>query len=274
MRAHRSRARGFTLLEVMISLAILSVALVAIAGINSGAMNMHLYAKRLTIGTLLARGKMAAIESKLQAEGLPSDDNAEDGAFDEDGFPDYHWEAQIIRPKTENVNVANLLAMTGMGLEGPGKSKDGKGSADPMSGLLSQVSGVLGGGAPGTMGAGAAGAAGAAAMAGGAGGLLGGAMSAQFQKMLDDLGKTVREVRLTVSWKNGKQLEKFTVVSHFVSLGAGTDQAQSDAAAQALQNATNPDGTLKANSLMRPDRLNQLPRMPGLGNGLLQVGPR
>jgi prepilin-type N-terminal cleavage/methylation domain-containing protein len=81
----RERRGGFTLLEVMIAMAILSVALVALAGINSGAMNMHAYSKRLTVATFLARSKMADLEQKLQSEGLPADDEADDGTFEEEG---------------------------------------------------------------------------------------------------------------------------------------------------------------------------------------------
>jgi general secretion pathway protein I len=187
------RRFGFTLLEVMIALAILSVALVAIAGINSGALDMHSYAKRLTVASLLARSKMADLESELQAEGLPADDTEESGDFDKEGFPEYRWEAQIIRPKTEEINVTNLIAATGMGLEGLLGGADG--SPTPASTT--------------------------------SGGMLAGAMQGQIQRMLDDLGKAMREVRLTVSWQQGKQTDQFTVVTHVISLGRGTDQAAS-----------------------------------------------
>ncbi|MFN7135519.1 MAG: prepilin-type N-terminal cleavage/methylation domain-containing protein, partial [Myxococcales bacterium] len=109
---------GFTLLELIIAVAILGVALVAIHAINGGAVSMHAYSKRLTIATMLARSKMADIESKLQAEGLPADDETEEGDFDEEGFPRYKWKAEIIRPKTEDINTDSLLSMFGMGGDG------------------------------------------------------------------------------------------------------------------------------------------------------------
>src|SRR5437764_686478 len=58
--------RGFTLLEVMISLAILAIALVAISGLNGGAVTMHAYGRRATEATLLLRGKMLDVEDDLQ----------------------------------------------------------------------------------------------------------------------------------------------------------------------------------------------------------------
>ena len=232
-------APGFTLLEVMIALAILSVSLVALAGINSGAMNMHAYAKRLTVATMLARGKMADLEQKLQSEGLPTDDDVEQGTFEEEGYKEFRWEAQIIRPKTEDIDVNSLMAMTGMGLSG---GESGAGS-DPLAALGPLADQFIGDKAPeglaGMLGGGGGDLAG---MAGGAGGLLGGAMQSQMQQMLDNLGKSMREVRLTVSWGEKDSLDQFTVTTHVVSLGAGTDQAQSDVVAQqaskALQDAT------------------------------------
>ncbi len=217
------RAGGFTLLEVMIALAILAVSLVAISGINSGAIDAHTYSKRLTLATLLARSKMADLEQKLQSDGLPSDDKEEEGGFDEEGYPEYRWQAQIIRPKTEKVDTAQLLSLTGMGLTGA----DGKsGSAsDALKNLPPDVASKIPGGASALTGSSAPGGPTAAGM----GGLFGGMMQTQMQTMLDMLGKTVREVRLTVFWKSGKLVDKFTVVTHVVSLGQGTDQANSAA---------------------------------------------
>jgi general secretion pathway protein I len=228
MRRLSLHTRGFTLLEVIVALAILSVSLVAISTINASAINMHTYAKRLTVATLLARGKMADIESKLQSDGLPADDEVEDGNFRDEGYPEYHWEAKIIRPKTEDINTQNLLAMTGMGLTGQTGKDQSKGSGG-LDGLSSMVGSLLGtsSGSTGTDQSTMA------ALATNGGGLLGGAIQTQFQQMIDQLGKLIREVRLTVSWKSGKVVDQFTVVTHIVSLGPGTDQVQSDAVVNA-----------------------------------------
>lgn len=244
------RRGGFTLLEVMIALAILSVALVAIGGINSGAMDQHNYSKRLTIATMLARGKMNDLESKLQAEGLPSDDESEEGTFDSEGYPEYHWQAEMIRPKTEDISIENLISSLGLDeMLGGGTGKSGGASSTKSS---TSPSG------PKTTGL---------------GGALGGMMQAQLQRMVEDLGKAVREVRLTVSWKQGKQTDQFTVVTHIVSLGQGTDQANSQVAAPGQSTLQNQgaQGTGVPNPLapMGTPGLNnpfggKLPGMPGL----------
>jgi general secretion pathway protein I len=49
-------------------------------------------------------------------------------------------------------------------------------------------------------------------------------MQQQFQTMVDQLTKAVREVHLTVTWKEGKQTESFDLVTHVVSLGPGSDR--------------------------------------------------
>ena len=195
------------------------------------AIDMHAYAKRLTVATLLARSKMADLESQLMSEDLPADDTAEEGTFEDDGFPEYHWHAEIIRPKTENVTPAQLLSMAGLDAMDPNSSKSGSSSSSSSSGLMGMLGAATG--APSGMSQGQ-GTMMASAASGGAG-LLGGAMTGQVQTMLDMLGKSVREVHLTVSWKTGKVVDKFTVVTHVVSFGRDTATNNSDPAAQAAQ---------------------------------------
>jgi hypothetical protein len=54
--------------------------------------------------------------------------------------------------------------------------------------------------------------------------MLGPLASTQFQQMVDQITKTVREVHLTVSWKDGKQVESVDLVTHIVSTGPGGDR--------------------------------------------------
>ncbi len=239
-------ARGFTLLEVMIALLIVSAAIVAVAGINAGAMNMHAYSKELTVATLLARGKMADIEQELQSEGLPADDEVEEGDFSEEGFPKFRWRAEIIRPETEEIQVASI--MQSLGVDG---SSDGPLGSFLDSQLLSN-SDFYGGDLAGS---------GITTDVGallGSSGLVGGVLTTQLQTMLDSLGNAVREVRLTISWgekKDGRQGESFSIATHVVSLGQGTDQRQSDAEAQALDSALN-SGTTGTSTKAQTNAIN------------------
>src|SRR5207302_1516943 len=185
-----SRAHGFTLLEVMISLAILAVALVAISDLNGGAVAMHAYGRRATEATLLLRGKMLDLEDDLQKKGFSDFNDEQHGDFDGDGAPDYSWSAEILKPDVQ-LDPAQLLNMLGAG--GDAQQKGGiAGAASALAGAMGGAQGAL----QGLQGGG-----GAAMLAGPLGGMLQG----QAKTFIETLKKSVREVRLTVSWQDGKK---------------------------------------------------------------------
>jgi len=80
---------GFTLLEVMVAIAILSIALVAVYGSQSQSISLASEAKLNTSAALLAQAKIAEIEAE-NAENLASDS----GDFGED-FPNYRWDLAV-----------------------------------------------------------------------------------------------------------------------------------------------------------------------------------
>jgi general secretion pathway protein I len=243
MSSLRKKPFAFTLLETIIAMSILGVTLLGIFRISSMAVVSHVYAKKLTIATLLARSKMVDIEQELYDKGFNADDDELSGDFSEEGWSGFKWRAKIIAPKTQGMSPEQLIGAIfnlPMGA-GAGGGKDGKsGSADPFSALGS----LFGGGGAGGLGA-LAGLGGAGGMpdlnkltgslggagsglgnlAGAAGGGLGqGMMQQQFQMMVDQLTKAVREVHLTVTWKEGKQTEYIDLVTHVVSMGPGSDR--------------------------------------------------
>ena len=64
--------RGFTLLEVMIAVAILGLSLTAIFSSEVGAANVAARARRQNVAATLARCKMGEIEELISIEGLPA----------------------------------------------------------------------------------------------------------------------------------------------------------------------------------------------------------
>ncbi len=84
------RTSGFTLLEVMIALAIL--ALVGVAFLRAQASSVHLVDEsgQISIATLLAREKMAELESM----GFPELGKTS-GTNEDPTFPRYRWEAVV-----------------------------------------------------------------------------------------------------------------------------------------------------------------------------------
>lgn len=210
-----SRSRAFTLLEVLVAIAILGVSLMAILDINSQAVYSHVYAKKLTVATLLARSKMIDLEQKLYDQGLNADDDEDSGDFSDEGWPGFKWRAKVIVPKTNGLTPEQLFsALFNLPLG------DGK---DPAGGLLGSLFGAGGKSPAGGMpAAGAPG--GAAAGLAGALGPMAGMAQQQFTQMVDQLQKSVREVHLTVTWKEGKLTESIDLVTHVVSMGPGSDR--------------------------------------------------
>jgi len=237
------RTRAFTLLEVVVALAILGVSLMAVLDINASAVYSHVYAKKLTVATLLARSKMTDLEQKLYDEPLGIDDDEDAGDFSAEGWPGYKWRAKIIVPKTNGLSPEQLFgALFNMPM---GDGKDGAG------GLLGGLFGGASGGVPAGLAGAAAGGGVPAEKGGGLLGMLGpmaGMAQQQFTQMVDQLQKSVREVHLTVTWKEGKLTESIDLVTHVVSLGPGSDRNGGAAAAAGAPNAQNgglvrPDGT-------------------------------
>lgn len=236
--------RGFTLLEVIVALAILSAALMAIFDLNSGAIASHVYAKKVTVATFLARSKMTDVEQKLYDEGLPTTDQDEEGDFSEEGWPTIKWRSKVLVPKTSDVSPDKVLgALFGM-------PTDGEGDMAEMMGMLTGA-----GGEGDTKG-------GAGAMAGAGGAMAAGLLQTQMTSMIDQLGKSVREVHLTVSWKDGVYTETIDLVTHVVSLGQGGDRNSTGA----QPNAAAPGGGLLPGHQPLPPGPGFPPRQGGGGN--------
>ncbi len=240
------RAAGFTLLEVIVSMAILGLALMAIFDLNAGAVAMHAYTKKLTVASMLARSKMIDIEQDLYDKGFNNDDEEKSGDFSDEGWSSFKWRAKILAPRTQGVSPEQLIgAIFNVPLSGDG-AKD-----SPLAALFggSSSSGSSGSSSNpqkgSTSGPGAIASALSAAGSSGSGtsalGPAAGLMQGQFTQMVDQLTKAVREVHLTVSWREGKQLETLDLVTHVVSMGPGSDRngnlqaAQLNAAVNAQQ---------------------------------------
>ena len=95
---------GFTLLEVMIALAVMSIVLVSVYRMHSQSLTMNTTARFYTLAPLLAQNKMAELET-LSSEGFPDDS----GDFGEQ-YPGYSWQTSITDVSSEVLGeVANDL---------------------------------------------------------------------------------------------------------------------------------------------------------------------
>jgi general secretion pathway protein I len=226
--------RGFTLLEVVIALAILAMSLMAIFDLNAGAVASHAYAKKLTVATLLARSKMTDVEQELYDQGFASDDEEKSGDFSEEGWAAFKWRAKILAPRTQGVAPDQLIgALFGMPM-----GEDGE-----LPGGLSAMFAGAQGGSDSAPAPGGAAAAGLAAM-----GPLAGMATTQMTQLVESISSTVREVHLTISWKEGTQVESIDLVTHVVSPGPGGDRNGARGGAGGAASASNPSGEPMVNA--------------------------
>jgi general secretion pathway protein I len=173
----------------MIALAILSAVLLTISEIVGGSLRNHVRARQLNVATLLARGKMASLESNYVRKGFRDFDEKDEGSFEEQGHPEVRWTVEVLKPQAELTpeRILQLFAGQEGGLDGllkqlAPKSDGGPQQQMPSAAAITQL------------------------------------IQAQLTIVGEQVKKGVREVRLTVSWPDGKKPESFTVVTHMVVL--------------------------------------------------------
>jgi general secretion pathway protein I len=104
----QNNASGFTLMEVMIAMAILAIALVAIFQLQSQSISMSTDSRFMTTAALLAQSKMVEAEADSALA-----NRSEDGDFGPD-YPQYIWhlevgDTQLQQFKKVEVIVTNKL---------------------------------------------------------------------------------------------------------------------------------------------------------------------
>jgi general secretion pathway protein I len=158
------------------------------------------------VATLLARGKLASLQDDFDRTGFKDFDQDDEGTFDKEGHPEIRWKVLALKPRVELGPEVILGILTGA-----------KGDDAGMSEMLSQLMGQKVAGAQGQDGGPTT------ALAGFPGGaVMAGALQAQLTQVSEQIKKGLREVHLTVSWKDGEKEESFTVVTHLLAFAKGT----------------------------------------------------
>jgi general secretion pathway protein I len=83
--SYQSTASGFTLLEVMVAMAIMAIVLVSVYRMHSQTLTMNTAARFYTQAPMLAQSKLAQLEG--DSSGLVAGDSGDFG----DKFPGYTW---------------------------------------------------------------------------------------------------------------------------------------------------------------------------------------
>lgn len=88
-----ARPAGFTLLEVMVALAVIAFALVGLLGLQARNVAMVARSQHLTRATLLARELISQIQVEVETRGLQGLGDSQ-GIFE--GYPGYRWEREVL----------------------------------------------------------------------------------------------------------------------------------------------------------------------------------
>ena len=108
----RNRALGFTLLEVLVAVAILAIAMVAILKANVQSLDTLTRSRETSTASLLAAGKLAEVE----AAGVAKWSELR-GDFGED-YPDYTWEVETSSAEVEGLVRVTVIVQRGEGATG------------------------------------------------------------------------------------------------------------------------------------------------------------
>lgn len=193
---------GFTLLEVMLALAILSITLVGLLGRATG--NVRLtqeVAMRGTVATL-ARGQMYEIEDLLLREGFQDLDQTMEDDFGDQGWPDIRWRAVI--EKVQMPGMGSLQALQEGAGEGTG---EGAASGEQAGGgVIGQFLSMGGGGAGAGTGEDTS--------------MDASFISSQFEILRQVLEASIRKVTLTVTWEVGNEEQTMVVACYFTDPAA------------------------------------------------------
>lgn len=209
-RSKRAAARGFTLLELMIAVAILSVVLVWSVEATTRAIEAENHSKLMTTATFLARQVLVDLEDELAEKGIQDDAFASEktGTFEEAGFKRFQWKRIVDKITLPGVDaVQTALSKSQGGAAGGG-----------LGGPLGALGGASGGG--GVPGFGSTG----GTSAGGAQSGMNGLLQGSFGLVKDVLEQAIRRVTVKVVWTE-HGVEQSVEVSEYLTDPRRVDQA-------------------------------------------------
>lgn len=93
----RDGAAGFTLLEVMVALAILAFALVYLLEAQASSIRLAQKTRSLTLATMLAKKKLIDCKYDLMKQGMGIGDYDDEGDFKDEKIEGYTWECHAPR---------------------------------------------------------------------------------------------------------------------------------------------------------------------------------
>ncbi len=212
------KQRGFTLLEVMVALALLGLGMVVLIKSTAGNIFSTEEAHMMGIATDLARGKMYDIEEILLKDGFTDSDQSQESekCFEDEGWPNICYSYKVEEPKLPSFDQLQTMGQK----QAEKAMKEAAGSAGSALGTA-LGSDSLGGFENSTLGS----------MMGLMGSLGGGKQDitaeqgaslfqSQYQMFQEILKVSVRKVTLTVKWKTLGRDRDMKVVAFYTDAAA------------------------------------------------------
>ena len=198
---------GFTLLEVMVAVALLSLGIVLLLQVQARSIQLAQQARNLSVATGLARAKLYDCQADLLKKGFSIGDYDESGKFDDDGyegFESFFWECHGYKPKLPVPDTTEITT-------GLMDSAEARGAEARANGQLGGLAG-----------------------AGEAAGLGAGMIAPVLGQVSEVLGESIRELVVIVRWKEGESWQDLQVTTHVVDK-TGINQIAGALASQASQ---------------------------------------
>ncbi len=200
------KSRGFSLLEVMVALAIFGLMISGILAAQAGLAASNKKAANMGQATTLARCKMTELEEKLMKLGYPAIDDIDNGvicceATDLTTYScDYKVEKIIMPdPPTSATDLdAGAASLLGLNDGGSTATLDFDGGLGAMGAMLGPAAGT-----------------------GGASGLVDMAMGIVYPMMKPMMEASIRKITVTVHWKEGPNPVEFVLAQYVTNPQTG-----------------------------------------------------
>ena len=214
-RSRRQIEKGFSLLEILIAMAVLAFSLVALSGTQMVAITSSEYSNKVSQAAFLLESKLLEVEHKILTDSIDIYDNCDSGDFRDEGFKSFSWEVCTEKLEFQEGASQQLAERFGAILFGAGGDGNSGSTLNNLSGsgALSQFGMNLS----------------EQQQQVGADGMnpldkMMGQMAQAFDLIptfLTPLEEQIRKVKLEVSWTHGTNQRRKIFVQRFItSLGA------------------------------------------------------